>query len=76
MVLVSQLIAVPRRPAPLQLVRMPTSLAYSNATCGLPWQASTAPQGWWYQIERSGLRRRTNAITARVSGSDAGLGPG
>jgi hypothetical protein len=35
-VCVSQVIAVPRRPLPLQLVRMPTSLAYSTATCGLP----------------------------------------
>src|SRR4051812_18251362 len=33
-------------------------------------------QGWWYQIDRSGWIRRTKAITARVSGSDAGFGPG
>jgi hypothetical protein len=32
MTLVSQLIAVPRRPLPLQLVRIPTSFAYSTPT--------------------------------------------
>jgi len=73
---ISQVIAVPCRPLPLQLVLMPTSFAYSAAIGGLPLQASTAPQGWWYQIDRSGWIRRTKAITARVSGSDAGLGPG
>ena len=55
---------------------MPTSLAYSAAIGGLPRQASTAPQGWWYQIERSGWIRWTNAITAFVSGSEDARGPG
>ena len=73
---ISQLIAVPCRPLPLQLVLMPTSLAYSAAMGGLPRQASTAPHGWWYQTERSGRILSAKLITALASGSEAGRGPG
>ena len=42
-----------------------------------PWQGkSTCPQGWWYQIVTRGLSRLARRLTARLSGSENGWGPG
>ena len=33
------------------------------------------PKGWWIEVIQSGWVSRRNAIMARVSGSDRGVGP-